>query len=715
MSVKRSLLVVLVLIISIVGLPLAAGLWSPSVRAERTEHVPAETWTFQGRVYAGEVGDESHPLQGVTISVYGGYNPHPDEGTLIRTTTTNGDGWYGLPVYDDDGPYEFYHIRETDPAGHTSVGATSAAGTVRSGNWIEYVIPLTGKTLTGNKFWDVSSPDIPLGAVPPESHRQAAQLVEIVRGSDIAPGWERARVAPVVRPLYRPDVEGIAYYEFRVEVESAPAGFIIISTGGHDFPIPHWNFSGTSPTQDVEAKAADAGLSPIRYYKLDALDYAAEDATGQLAATLGTLPHKVSGMDPAWLDAPVELTEVTWTPAVTTTDDMNPPSEWVLSTMGPVTSSLQLGGWESWDALKVGYIDSYGVLLEDLRRDAAEDWEVEHLAQEFGEGLYRGDIYTLALLCESTPAVSATGPGVEFVQTQLLLREGLSPAYRITVVDSIPGQELPLDVTIECPGKPVEAIRFVIIEQPVAVYMPLVGDGSGGQGVQAQGVQKTEGYAAYWAWARTGQMTNYRQFTFYPPPGISSCPSGCGATAWAMLFGWADFQAANPHWSYWRPRWGIFRQNGGKGQDIQAPLPVTSGVKNITWEIREDIASWCAFGSTPTFVWDMDQAAYYFKDRTGTKLYTNYNVLGIRERRLREYSRNSILHRRTPAIIGTGWLKHYPLAYGYQWWSRKTKKCFFWCWWETEYNRQFWVNQGWGGSGNGWISAGTWFNGEILP
>ncbi|HUW08249.1 MAG TPA: hypothetical protein VM537_00895, partial [Anaerolineae bacterium] len=102
MSVKRSLLiVVLILTISTFGLSLAPGQWLPTVRAERIEHLPAETWTFQGRVYAGEVGDESRPLQGVTISVYGGYNSHPAEGTLIRTATTNGEGWYGLPVYDD--------------------------------------------------------------------------------------------------------------------------------------------------------------------------------------------------------------------------------------------------------------------------------------------------------------------------------------------------------------------------------------------------------------------------------------------------------------------------------------------------------------------------------------------------------------------------------------------------------------------------------------
>jgi hypothetical protein len=122
---------------------------------------PTVTWTFGGRVYDGDVGDEGHPLESVTVAVYGANNPYPDYGTYIRSSTTDGTGWYGLDVYDDDGLYEFYHIVETTPAGYISVGATTISGTVHTANWIEYVIPLEGKTLIGNKFWDQ-----PEGAMP---------------------------------------------------------------------------------------------------------------------------------------------------------------------------------------------------------------------------------------------------------------------------------------------------------------------------------------------------------------------------------------------------------------------------------------------------------------------------------------------------------------------------------------------------------------------
>ncbi len=149
MSIKRSLLVVLVA--SGVMLAVRGGPWL-SGSAQTAQSVTTE-WVLQGRVYEGEVGDESTPLQDVTVFLYGSNNPYPDTGTFLRSTTTNAEGWYGLTVYDDD-VYEYFHIRETDPSGYISVGARTVSGMVQTSNWIEYIIPLDGKTLTGNKFWD---------------------------------------------------------------------------------------------------------------------------------------------------------------------------------------------------------------------------------------------------------------------------------------------------------------------------------------------------------------------------------------------------------------------------------------------------------------------------------------------------------------------------------------------------------------------------------
>jgi hypothetical protein len=122
--------------------------------AEAPAHVTT-TWILQGHVYEGEVGDQSVPLPGVTVAVYGASGSYPTAGTFIRDATTDAAGWYYIDVYDDDiFAYNHIYLLETDPDGYTSVGATTVSGTVRTGNWIEYALPLDGKTLTGNKFWD---------------------------------------------------------------------------------------------------------------------------------------------------------------------------------------------------------------------------------------------------------------------------------------------------------------------------------------------------------------------------------------------------------------------------------------------------------------------------------------------------------------------------------------------------------------------------------
>ncbi|MBN1890035.1 MAG: hypothetical protein JW850_18710 [Thermoflexales bacterium] len=678
---------------------------------------------LQGRVYSGNAGDESTPLAGVVVSAYGANDPYPVTGTLIVTATTDGAGWYSLEVPED---FEYYSIQETTPAGYTSAGATSVSGTVRTADWIEYAAPLNDKTLSGNKFWDAppAPAGIPLAEVPTGPYRQAAQVIEHARGSGTAPGWEQVQLGLTAYPLYRPDVSGVAYYEFRVVRGEEPAGFIVVSTGGHDFPIPHWNFVGESLTQELERKAQDAGRPAARFYKLDALSYAAEDAAGQLASTLGGLPQQVIGVDPAWLSQTVELSGARWTPSHPELGDDQPSPDGTLTVSGPVTPSWQLREWGSWGEMKAGYALSYTILLEALRRDAAPEWEIESLIEQYGEGLRQGQVYTLALLCDS-PAISLSGAGVAHVQAALVTRPGLPSVYRIAVTSAVPGQELSLDIAMDCPDRAPETFKFAIGEPAAKVYLPMVGRNVSSQpSLRAQGVEAVQqNWDWYWAWAGTEHQRMYSQMAANTGPNTSDCWSGCGATAWAMLFGWADYEATNPAWNYWSGRWGIYRENGGYGNDAVAPVSMDSGVQNMIWEIRGHIDTWCAClwgmcisDGGATFPSDMDEAADYLKGRTNVSLDTHYNVFGWTEGRLREYARDSILYRKTPAIIGTGWLKHYPLAYGYQWWSKTVKKCFIWCWNDVEYNRMFWVNQGWGNSSsNGWITARTWFAGEIYP
>lgn len=213
----------------------------------------------------------------------------------------------------------------------------------------------------------------------------------------------------------------------------------------------------------------------------------------------------------------------------------------------------------------------------------------------------------------------------------------------------------------------------------------------------------------YWTTNGSAAQPAYKQFTY------SGCAVGCGPVAWAMLFCWADYQAAHGN-AYWAPRWGLYRQDGGRGADVVAPLRQDGGVENVIQELHDQVHTFCSFGSGATCPWDMPEAWRYLNGRSGVRITTSWNSVGICENKLRDRAIDSIVNRHTPAVIGTGWLSHYPMAFGYAWQTRIIRKCFIWCWDETVTDRSFYVNQGWGGGGAGdWIEASTWFAGQISP
>src|SRR5712691_4338548 len=201
-------------------------------------------------------------------------------------------------------------------------------------------------------------------------------------------------------------------------------------------------------------------------------------------------------------------------------------------------------------------------------------------------------------------------------------------------------------------------------------------------------------WSYYWATGGGGAQPAYNQFDY------GGCAIGCGPVAWSMLFGWADHQAATGN-AYWAPRTGIYRQNGGRGADAVAPLTQDGGVQNMIVEIHNDVGTFCASGSGATTPWDMPGAWNYLNGRTGAWLRADWDSVGIYEDGLRDRAIDSIANRHTPAVIGTGWLSHYPLAFGYAWQQRTIRHCFIWCWD--------------GGGAGEWIDASTWFAGQIFP
>jgi hypothetical protein len=697
-----------------------------------TYHLP--TWTFEGRVFEGEVGNESHPLSNVTVSAYGANNPYPDAGVLVASTSTDESGWYELSI---PGGYEYYSIRENDPPGYFSVGATSVGGIVRDANWIEYTYPLDGKVLTGNKFWDFNEFGRNRDGVPITSYRLAAQLVEDMRGSEMAPGWGNAVLGDYVQPLFRPDMEEPAYFEFTVMTGAEPSGFIIVSTDAHDFPIPHWNFTGESPTRLLFKEAKDQGQTPARYYKLDTLSYTAENIGSSLIASLGEIPSRIEFLLPEPIpDLAITTTE--WMPIGDGDDDANPPIDGELKIDGPDVQAIELIPWESWGDLKAAYAQHYDNYLDQLREDAQKDWDVAAAIHEFGEVLFKGDRVTLAILVPAACAgsgclgftIDASGEGVHLIEGEVKERDGLPPVYQFTVMDVSPDMEVPLEISISYTGFPgsiltqfEEVFKFVIGDYPNSIYIPMVSKNY--SGLQASEINPAGSimsswgpWTFWWVQNKTTDQRNYSQIEANTPPNNTSCKSGCGATAWAMLFGWADYQArAENSWNYWKPRSGIYRENGGYGADAVAPKDMDAGIENISWEIRNHINTLCIFGKAPTVADWMKDASEYLKYRSNTKVGTKYSSWCTPWNDIRYKASMQIYETRTPVVIGTGICSHYPLAYGFAQQSRTVKESFlWWSWTKTEYNHAFWVNQGWGGNGNGWVGMQrSWFAGYITP
>jgi hypothetical protein len=212
----------------------------------------------------------------------------------------------------------------------------------------------------------------------------------------------------------------------------------------------------------------------------------------------------------------------------------------------------------------------------------------------------------------------------------------------------------------------------------------------------------------YYHWA--GSHADQRLYNQYAYGG---CVTGCGPTAWAMLFGWVDLKAAQLD-ARWRYRTGFYREGGSVygNAAVIAPSYVDYGVRNMIQELRGQVNTFCLAGNGATYPWQMGDAQYYLNPRTSGRVVTDYSSVGIHYDSLRDQAIVEISSNRTPAVIGTGWLSHYPVAYGY---AYRYRTAGYWPFTYRVYSRWFYVNQGWGGSGNGWVEASTWFAGRVFP
>lgn len=232
---------------------------------------------------------------------------------------------------------------------------------------------------------------------------------------------------------------------------------------------------------------------------------------------------------------------------------------------------------------------------------------------------------------------------------------------------------------------------------------------------------------AYWAGKDAdeafGRTPSYRQIPAKQGPNTGICSSGCGATAWAMLVGWADGVAhdstATSH-EYWKDD-----QNLVAGvAPIKPPGGRSEAIDATTWGLHKANSTWAASGCVKALpisesiqYWTapqvMGKANTYIKSRTSASVTAEYDGAGIGTAEGAIKARDVIRHRRRPVVVGEGHLTHYSLAFGY-------RKYTYFTWeaggWNKKVSRErYESSRGWGEAHSHQIPYHTWFVGWIHP
>jgi hypothetical protein len=433
--------------------------------------------------------------------------------------------------------------------------------------WSPFAVIMTMFAIIFGALPSASVSASPLAPTPLELQRRAAQLIEDQRVSGMTAKWGTARLG-TARNLFRPDLATPAYVEFSVFSGATPAGFIVLSTGPHDFPITHWNDQGEAPSAHLAKLAQSKGQTIARLFKIDALTYAAENSGGQLIGLYppkSRLPHRITGQTPAMLDQPREPTHEEWN---STSDDEENPGRHVHSQIGPSwNSAIKLSGWQSWAQFKSGFAGSYQTLILALTREADHDWDIDVAAAERGEGIIAGlGCRPIAALFGGVQA-SLSGAGAPFLRATVRQRSGLTPVIDLCSVGTPPQGGRAAQLTLSYSNGKSEVLRFFALRQSDVQGASSSTSSTDGQVRNAAPLHSKAAQSNWSAWTYywagdSGDQRYYDQIDANTYNNTTSCYSGCGATAWAMLVGWADYQAHNGN-AYWAGRTGLYRTNGG--------------------------------------------------------------------------------------------------------------------------------------------------------
>lgn len=304
--------------------------------------------------------------------------------------------------------------------------------------------------------------------VPTEVRRRAARALDAALGSTLSrqkPG--RARLGDEAMPVYRPDLDEIAYWEVEVigittalpvgmdEAKRFDRGFIVVSTGGHDVPIPHFSLEIAPPSRQLEARGGDVA----RIVKLDSLCYVAEDENGTMLGHIGSMPPKLPALPERRTSAAGWATSLTGKGRDELVEDGDKAATARLRRSRATRPIKEYGPWDSWAECTRGYAAAYAPHLAALTKRAEHPWAVEELTDTYGQGIREGDTLSVPLLERGDFTIE--GPGAEFVTAELN-PQPFPPRLTLTAGDSRGARDLTFHVTFHY-GRATESLTFFIL------------------------------------------------------------------------------------------------------------------------------------------------------------------------------------------------------------------------------------------------------------
>lgn len=502
---------------------------------------------------------------------------------------------------------------------------------------------------------------IPLSSAAPQAITEAGEIL----AADIGSNWANAALATYAYPVYDAAINGgtsPAYLEFKVipatsGITNSPnswgglplapdgsLGYILVSLTTQDVPVPDFGTDG--PTY-VEQLMTAAGTSSIKAFRYGDGFWAAEDGNGNLLATVGTSPYPLPTQLPG-LDGTLAMGDIT--------------NNALLYDTGAGLLSTNTDYYDTYQEFKQDYIS--GPVYTYLRARQAETalyrWNEE-------SNIAPTAVYvTVGAPTQILPSASIIGFDIE---NTAVASGQLSGSAGMTIVGLQPGG----------------TILHVLLSNSTSAFYTLIVNANQPT-IRPQALGGWGPFVYNWA-GNCNNQPKYDQFQF------GDCLVGCGPCAWAMLYGWWDITS--------NPNCGLIETCP------TAPTYVNdAAVMACMKAVNAYVLTFCAkdnLGATlpSTEAYGANWGSKN-KGRTVNEVWEWCVPYAKTGPAITAYK--AIVNDKHPAIIGIGFLRHYPLAFGY------ASRVYTFLGVQTDVSAFFFVNQGWGGD----PCKGDWVNSDSV-